>query len=119
MSQRQELRLSSELLTAYLEGEVPASDRVAIETALRDDPRARRRLEQLRHIASCLAAPVPELEQVDLAARVRAELAKPAPAPKRVRHALAWGTSLAVAASVGFFVRFGADAPVDEEFRAK
>jgi hypothetical protein len=119
MSPRQDLQLTSELLTAYLEGEVAASDRAAIETALRDDPRAQRRLEQLRHIASCLAAPVPELENVDMIARVRAELAKPAAAQPKQRSLLAWGTGFAVAASVGLFVAFGVEQPLESEFRAK
>jgi negative regulator of sigma E activity len=121
MSQTQDLRLTTELLAAYLEGEVAASERVAIEALLREDPRARRRLEQLRHIASSLAAPVPELESIDLAARVRAELARP-PTPARRRVALLpWATVLAAAACVGLFVTRGL-APQPEqnaEFRAK
>src|SRR5688572_4752436 len=113
-----DLRLTTELLAAYLEGEVPASDHAAIEAALRDDPRAQRRLDQLRHIASSLSAPASELAQVDLVARVRAELAKP-PAPKHTaRSWAAWGAGLAVAAGAALIVRQAVDS-TDDEFRPK
>jgi hypothetical protein len=121
MSQTHDLRLTTELLAAYLEGEVPASERAAIEAALRDDPRAQRRLEQLKHIASSLSAPLPpELESVDLSARVKAELAKPEVPAKRQIGFLPWATCLAAAACVGLFVTFGLDhSGQDAEFRAK
>ena len=122
MSQTRDLQLTSELLAAYLEGEVAASERAAIEAALSDDPRARRRLEQLRHIADSLSAPLPaELESVDLAARVRAELAKPQQLPEKRRLGfLPWATCLAAAACVGLFVTFGLDRDAENpEFRAK
>jgi hypothetical protein len=121
MSQTQNLRLTTELLAAYLEGEVAASERAVIEAMLREDPRARRKLEQLRHIASSLAAPVPELDGIDLAARVHAELARPAAPEKRRLSLLPWATVLAAAACVGLFVSRGL-APEPEpsaEFRAK
>ena len=123
MSPTQNLRLTTELLAAYLEGEVAASERAVIEAMLREDPRARRTLEQLRHIASSLAAPVPELESIDLAARVHAELARPVPAPpKRRASLLPWATVLAAAACVGLWWAGGvAPEPAEPsmEFRPK
>jgi hypothetical protein len=120
MSARRNERLGTELLAAYLDGEVPASERLAIDETLHEDPGARKRLAQLRHIGEALSAPVPELESIDMAARVRAALAKPAPEAKSGKGQLvAWCASLAVAASVGLFFAFGLEPHHDAQFRAK
>ena len=63
--------LDAARLTAYLEGEVTASERAAIEAELAESAEARRRLGQLRGLKSLLEAPATELETIDLAARVR------------------------------------------------
>src|SRR4051812_5568580 len=59
-------------LAAYLEGEVTASERSAIEVELENSADARRTLEQMRSLTEHLAAPLPELESIDLSSRVRA-----------------------------------------------
>ncbi|HET9959983.1 MAG TPA: hypothetical protein VFQ61_36070 [Polyangiaceae bacterium] len=58
-------------LTAYLEGEVTASERAAIETKLQESAEARRTLAQLERVRELLSAPAVKLESIDLASRVR------------------------------------------------
>jgi hypothetical protein len=71
-------------LTAYLEGEVTASERASLEGELRDSAELRRTLEQLRNVSTLLGAPAGELESIDLAARVRAAVRRPS-RPERAR----------------------------------
>ena len=54
------------MLAAYLEGEVTPSEAAAVEAELAESPRARRQLARLREIGEVLAAPIPEIEKVDL-----------------------------------------------------
>jgi hypothetical protein len=54
------------MLAAYFEGEVTPSEGAAIEAELAESPRARRQLARLREIGEALAAPIPEIEKVDL-----------------------------------------------------
>lgn len=65
------------LLSAYLEGEVTGSERTSIEAWLKDSAEARRTLEQLTNVRELLAAPATELENIDLASRVRSAAREP------------------------------------------
>jgi hypothetical protein len=73
-------------LSAYLEGEVTASERAAIEVELENSAEARRTLAQIRNLTAQLAAPAPELESIDLAARVRAAVRTPVAFQPRKRN---------------------------------
>jgi hypothetical protein len=116
------------MLAAYLEAEVTPSEAAAVEEQLAGSATARRRLDALRQIRSALAAPIPELESVDVSAPVLAEIARaraatPPPARWPGRAARTWraATLAAAACAVGaaaaaaiFLAR-----PGTEEFRAK
>jgi len=114
-------------LVAYLEGEVTASERAAIDSELEESASLRRTLEELESLRSLLAAPAPELESVDLAARVQNTLRRPAaatdvrtplaaPFSRRSRVA-ALGFALAAALGAVAFVAQRSGGP--DEFRAK
>lgn len=94
------------LLTAYLEGEVTASERLRIEAQLRDSAEARRTLERLRNVSELLGDPAPELESIDLTARVRAAVRRPAPLPARRARSFAPLWLGGVAACVGALALF-------------
>lgn len=102
---KSEPRSNAALLTAYLEGEVTASERAKIEAELNDSAEARRTLEQLRKVSKLLGAPAPELESMDLTARVRAAVRQPAPlpTPRSRRLASLW---LGLAACLGAVALF-------------
>lgn len=118
MSAGDRSRFDTRELAAYLQGEVTASERRAIDAALRDDAGSRKRLDELRHLCDRLSAPVPELERLDLTAGVRAALAEPE--QKRARSWL-WtlGSAAALASAAGLFLRFAPQVPAISEFRAK
>lgn len=115
-------RSDAALLTAYLEGEVTASERASIERELGDSAEARRTLEQLRNVSELLGAPAPELESMDLTSCVRAALRQPAPLPaKRRGFSLAWlgGVAACVGALGLIAIRAQRSASEDAEFRSK
>ncbi len=64
----------SELLSSYLDGEVTERERAVVERALRDDPSARRLLEELRAVAHAVAGlprhAAPATLESDLAAQL-------------------------------------------------
>jgi hypothetical protein len=114
-------------LVAYLEGEVTASERAAIDAELEESASLRRTLAELESLRSLLAAPATELESIDLAARVQNALRRPAaatalrtpPAPPFWRRSRSAAFGFALAAALGAVV-FGAQhAGGPEEFRAK
>ncbi len=90
--------LESTTLAAYLENEVTASEAAAIEAELAVNPEARRRLEQLRRIRDAMTAPVPELDDVDLVAGIRAKAQLPVPRHSRLGR---WFAGAAIAAVFG------------------
>lgn len=112
-------------LAAYLEGEVTASERAAIQAELEESASARRTLGELEAVTALLAAPAPELEAMDLAGRVQAALRRPSspraatpvkPSSWKSRSlALALGLAAALGAAL-LFVRRPAE---NAEFRAK
>jgi len=107
------------MLAAHLEGEVTLSERAAIEGELRDSANARRTLEQLRKLSELLAAPATDLENIDLASRVRAKVRQASnEQPQRSRRvaALFLGGLAACIGCALFFVRGPQEI---SEFRAK
>jgi len=114
-------------LAAYLEGEVTASERAAIEVELANSAEARRKLAQLQKLTEQLAAPSPALEDIDLTARVRAAVRKPVSSPPQRRHSVSvWLLGLAACLGAALFysnrqsVLSGATAAGDaNEFHAK
>lgn len=133
MKAKSDQPLCSELLAAYLEGEVTPHEATHIERALEACSVNRRHLEELRRIRDALSAPAPEVEDLDLVAAVRnkaqiqASASTPAPALLRPRQratrfgALAAATALAAVALGGVVLQRGSLnvlAP-DEEFRSK
>jgi hypothetical protein len=113
--------LDASRLTAYLEGEVTASERAAIEAELAESAEARRRLGQLRGLKSLLEAPATELETIDLAARVRVAVRAPVPAPPRAARARRWAALFAATLACLGSVALVLTRPRndDAEFRAK
>jgi len=112
-------RIQTAMLAAHLEGEVTLSERAAIEAELRDSAKARRTLEQLRNLSELLAAPASELENIDLASRVRAktrQVAREQPRRSRRVVALFLGGLAACIGSAFFFVH---RPPELSEFREK
>jgi len=84
--------VTTERLTAYLEGEVTPSEVARIEAEIRESPTAKRRLENLRRIRDVLCQSTPEHRDLDLVPSLRHALVSPAPlaAPTRSR---AWQVS--------------------------
>ncbi|HET9931866.1 MAG TPA: hypothetical protein VFQ35_14290, partial [Polyangiaceae bacterium] len=115
------------LLSAYLEGEVTASERASIEAELNESAEARRTLAQLRDVRALLSAPEAELESMDLPSRVRAAVRQPAAGPatlssgRRARSMMPlWlGGVAASAALVALFAFSSKQEGNDAEFRAK
>lgn len=130
MTAKSDQPLSSELLAAYLEGEVTPHEATHIERALEDCSVNRRHLEELRRIRDALAAPAPEVDDLELVAAVRNKVQVQAQAPvllhprKRATRfgALAAAAAAAVAAVFlgGVLQRSSLNVPAsDEEFRSK
>lgn len=115
--------LSSELLAAYLEGEVTAHEATRIERALEACSTNCRHLEELRRIRDALGAATPEVDDLDLVAAVRNKAQKPATIRPH-RRSRVFGVLAAVAGiaaiSLGIVVtqQSSLSAP-DEEFRPK
>lgn len=74
-------RTDAASLAAFLEDEVTASERAAIEEELENSADARHALQQMQKVRDLLAAPAPALESIDLASRVRTAVRKPGRAP--------------------------------------
>lgn len=112
-------------LVAYLEGEVTASERAAIEAELEESASARRMLGELEAVTALLGAPAPELEAMDLAGRVQGALRRPSsPRAATPVKPSAWksrsmtlAVGLAAALGVGLLLVRSPERP--EEFRAK
>jgi hypothetical protein len=107
------------LLTAYLEGETPPAVTEALEVELAGSPATRACLDQLRAIRASLAAPMPEIERIDLVSRVRA--AREEATAARRTHYGRWLAMGALAASVALAATTFWPTPdaTPEEFRAK
>lgn len=71
MSKQERALPSDASLAAYVGGALESQERSAVEGALRDDPEARRRVAQMEQLTSALAAPLPEIECIDMPRRVR------------------------------------------------
>ncbi|HYQ28830.1 MAG TPA: hypothetical protein VER04_16475 [Polyangiaceae bacterium] len=100
-------RVPPAMLAAHLEGEVTLSERAAIEAELRDSAQARRTLEQLRNLSELLAAPATDLENIDLASRVREktrQVSRERPPRSRRGAALLLGGLAACLGGALFFV---------------
>lgn len=123
MKAKSEQPLSSELLAAYLDGEVTAHEATRIERALEACSTNRRHLEELRRIRDALAAPAPELEELDLVAAVRKKAQLPASGRARfpVFGALAAVAGVAAVSLVIAASRqdLSSSLDQDQEFRAK
>jgi hypothetical protein len=117
---KQRSAASAATLTAYLEGEITASERAAVEAELEGSAEARRTLQQLRNLSELLSAPATELESMDLAARVRASARRrlvASPRRRARRSPLLWLGGLAACLGCVFlFARRPDDA---SEFHAK
>ena len=107
-------------LSAYLEGEVTASERETIETKLRNSADARRTLAQLESVRDLLSAPATGLESTDLASGVlsRARELGPVSVTRSRRFSLA-ALAGAVAAAAAVCVALWLPGQGTQEFRAK
>lgn len=121
MSSEDGTRLGTRHLAAYLQGEVTASEAESIEAELRANSGARKRLAQLQHIRDALSAPVPELAELDLVARVQTALVQPSPASSTRARTLMWslGAAAALAAVAVMLLGISPHEPLASEFRAK
>ena len=112
-------RTDAALLSAYLEGEVTASERTSVEAWLKDSAEARRTLDQLNNVRDLLGAPATELESIDLASRVRTAARKPVAPRARVRAPLWLGAAACVALVSFLSLRPRVASESGAEFRAK
>jgi hypothetical protein len=64
------MKQPTDMLAAYLEGEVTPSEKASVDAELADSATARRHLAQLEVVRDALAAPIAELETSDLAPQV-------------------------------------------------
>jgi hypothetical protein len=111
---------SAATIAAYLEGELGASERAALEAELAASPQAERRLARVRELCDALASPLPEVERIDLTGSVRDGIRRGAASPRPRAARAAWASvaaALAVAAGVVLAVRGGGSR--GEEFREK
>lgn len=108
-----------EALAAYLEGEVTASEKLALEAELEANAKVRARLEQLRQIREALSAAEPALEDIDLPAAVQAALRQPAPTPTRRSPWLAAAMGTAALATSWLILSFALPHESGVEFRAR
>ena len=124
-SRRLKGRRAASSLVAYLEGEVTASERAAIEAELEESASARRTLRELEAVTALLAAPAPELEAIDLAGRVQGALRRPGSSLRPPVERRSWWRSrraalgLSLAAALGAALLFLSRPPFPDEFRAK
>jgi hypothetical protein len=72
-----QVEVTTERLTAYLEGEVTPSEAAKIEAEIRESPVTERRLESLRRIRDVLCQSMPEHRDLDLVPSLRQALATP------------------------------------------
>jgi hypothetical protein len=94
----------SEILDQYLDDELPAADRTAVEAHLATCPACRQKLAATRRLASRLAALSSEPLTLDLAPLVVRRIAEPAARTSRLGTALLVGQLAAVVALVLWFV---------------
>lgn len=118
MNERPHGPVDDELLAAFVEGELSASERAAIEVALSQDAALRQRVAELERVRSALARPVEELEGFDLAGAVRTRIEAPERSLSR-RGALYAGAGLAAAAVLWLGLRGHSVSEPSEAFRAK
>src|SRR5688500_4399220 len=104
MSSREPTKIDDALLAAYLELEVTAEERSAVESALASSPATQTRLETLRGIRSVLSAPVPGLETDEAARNVMRAIARASRVPRAAKQWPLWGAGLAVAAAALFAI---------------
>jgi hypothetical protein len=103
------------MIAAYVEGEVTRSEGAAVEAQLAESPVARRTVARLREIAEGLAAPVPELERVDLVIPWSRE----ATARGRGWSFVARPGMYAIAVAALVVLSVAVRKPASDEFRAK
>src|SRR5262245_312418 len=93
-----------ELLSAYLDGELPDEERRTVEARLASDPEARKLLDELRQTAAAVRGLPRRSAPAGLANAVRARLERGAlvsesrPAPVESKSPLIWGRRFAYAA---------------------
>lgn len=100
-------------LSAYLDGELEAGERAAVEAALARSPALAARLQRLRGVDAALRALPVEAPSEELLARLRARVVADDPAstrrgPPRRRR---WLAGLAAAAAAGLALLFFATRP--------
>lgn len=118
MNERTSRPIDDELLAAFVEGELGASERAAIEQAIAEDPSLKRRLDGMQHMKRALSGPVRELDGLDLTDAVRARIGKPERSLSAKTRAFVGAGLVAAAASV-VLVGARTDADRESEFRAK
>ncbi len=111
--------VTDEVLAAYLERELPASEASAIDAELSESAGQRRRLDQLIRIRDTLASPCAEFEGTDLVSAVRQKMS--APLQLRSRFRLSWPLGAVVAAAACLMLVGGVTlrSPIADEFRVK
>jgi len=118
MNERTSSPIDDELLAAYVEGELAASERAAVERALAEDPALKLRVDGLERVRMALSGPVREVEALDLSDAVRARVGKPERSlSARTRAFVGGGLVAAAATLILVSARTGRDA--EGEFRAK
>jgi hypothetical protein len=115
MTARSAPPIPTEMLAAYLEGELSGSEHARVEAQLGDDADARQRLAQLGRIRAAMRAPVAELAEIDLVGRVREGLKKP---EIRAGHGSRWVWAGGVAAAAAIALLF-AWRPLHPEFQPR
>jgi len=106
MKHRSRAEVTTEMLTAYLEGEVTRSEASKIEAELLESPGTRRRLARLRNIRDALCQSTPEFSDLDLVPSLHEALARPAPRATP-RRAEAWRVARWWAAAAGVILALG------------
>lgn len=107
MSHSGRTEITTETLTAYLEGDVTPTEASRIEAELRESPMLKRRLMSLRNIRDALSQSMPEHRDLDLVPALRQALAAPAAAATK-RRAAAWmGAQWWAAAAAGGILIIG------------
>jgi hypothetical protein len=104
---RKQASPSAAEIAAYLERELGASDRAALDAEIAASPQTQRRLARVQMLRDELASPLPEIERIDLTASVREGIRRGAPRQPRATRA-AWASAaavLAVAAGTALGVR--------------
>lgn len=113
---------STEALAAYLEDELPLTQRRELEAELAGSPEASARLAQLRAIRDGLKVPLPGIEDIDLVGRLQdcMDAAPTSPPARQVRPTRqAWVGLAAALAALAVLYPGHLPTSSESEFRAK